>query len=249
MLIQNNVEQLLSWYIGSRRGWSVNVGASCKWLQRLLPEDVYQEYLTIYAGSDSVQYWQALDNSQRLIRRIGSEVAKELGYQYPLQDDVNVTRFLTRLTENKPLVASKKYYASLPKKLIAAKILLLNQAGELLIVKPSYKPYWGLPGGIVEAGESPLAACAREVYEEIGLTVIPELADVEWLPATAEYPERIHFTFRAVCLASADIALIKIDGQEIVDFRFVVPAEAYELLNQNVVAGVRRCLAGCSIHC
>ncbi|MEI6285531.1 MAG: aminoglycoside 6-adenylyltransferase [Bacillota bacterium] len=243
MLIQDNIEQLLSWYIGIRYNWCINVGANCKWLKRFLPEDVYAEYLGIYAGADCEQYWQALSNSQKLIRRIGREVAEQLGCQYPLQDDINVTRYLSSIHESEQSVSSKRYYDSLPKKLIAAKILLFNQSGELLIVKPSYKPYWGLPGGIVEADESPVDACAREVYEEIGLNIVPELADVEWLPSTVEYPERIHFTFRAACLTTIEIESIKIDGQEIVDFRFVMPEQAYELLNHNIVAGVRRCIA------
>ena len=69
---------------------------------------------------------------------------------------------------------SKEYYDSQPKKMIAAKALLFNPAGELLLVKPSYKPYWSLPGGLVEAAESPQAACIREVYEEVGLNIVPE---------------------------------------------------------------------------
>ena len=137
---------------------------------------------------------------------------------------------------------SKEYYDSQPKKMIAAKALLFNPAGELLLVKPSYKPYWSLPGGLVEAAESPQAACIREVYEEVGLNIVPELADVEWLAANDEFPERIHFTYLAGTLSAAQIAAIVVDGEEIVDYRFVQPARAYELLNHNVVAGVRKCI-------
>jgi len=37
-----------------------------------------------------------------------------------------------------------------------------------LIVNPVYKPVRDLPGGAVEANESPHAACRREVAEELG---------------------------------------------------------------------------------
>ncbi|MFA6075800.1 MAG: NUDIX hydrolase [Negativicutes bacterium] len=137
---------------------------------------------------------------------------------------------------------SKNYYDRQPKKLIAAKVLLFNDVGELLLVKPGYKPYWSLPGGLVEANESPLAAGIREVFEETGLNINPELADVEWFPANEEYPERIHFTFFGGVLTAGQIAMIAIDGQEIVDFQFAAPEKAYELLNTNVVAGVRKCI-------
>ena len=42
----------------------------------------------------------------------------------------------------------------------------------LLILKPTYKSGWTIPGGVMEAdGESPWEACQREVREETGLEV------------------------------------------------------------------------------
>jgi ADP-ribose pyrophosphatase YjhB (NUDIX family) len=46
--------------------------------------------------------------------------------------------------------------------------------GRLLLVRRANDPgrgLWSVPGGRVEAGESPEAACAREVREETGLDV------------------------------------------------------------------------------
>jgi 8-oxo-dGTP pyrophosphatase MutT (NUDIX family) len=45
--------------------------------------------------------------------------------------------------------------------------------GKLLVIRNSYKPGLGLPGGGIAAGESPVDAAARELYEETGICTQP----------------------------------------------------------------------------
>jgi len=48
--------------------------------------------------------------------------------------------------------------------------------GRLLLVLRLRQPeadHWGLPGGKVDWGEPIRAACAREIHEELGLTITP----------------------------------------------------------------------------
>ncbi|MFC7641019.1 NUDIX domain-containing protein [Streptosporangium lutulentum] len=42
---------------------------------------------------------------------------------------------------------------------MAAGALIRDAVGAVLLVDPTYKPQWEVPGGSVDAGESPLAAC------------------------------------------------------------------------------------------
>jgi 8-oxo-dGTP pyrophosphatase MutT (NUDIX family) len=51
---------------------------------------------------------------------------------------------------------------------MAAGILFRDSRGRVLLVEPSYKPNWEIPGGVVEADESPWAAATRELSEELG---------------------------------------------------------------------------------
>ena len=55
---------------------------------------------------------------------------------------------------------------------VSAGALIFDRKGRLLILKPTYKSGWTIPGGIMEAdGESPWEACQREVREECGIEV------------------------------------------------------------------------------
>ena len=49
--------------------------------------------------------------------------------------------------------------------------LVRGRKGRLLILKPTYKGGWTVPGGVIEIGESPWEACRRETKEECGLDV------------------------------------------------------------------------------
>ncbi len=64
---------------------------------------------------------------------------------------------------------SSTFYATLPTKHVGAGCLFCDDLGRVLLVKPVYKDPWEIPGGGVEADESHLAACIREVREELGL--------------------------------------------------------------------------------
>ena len=67
----------------------------------------------------------------------------------------------------------KAYEKALPRTLLFHGCLLFDAAGRLLIVNPTYKDGWEIPGGVVEANESPLNGCVREIREELG---------IEWRP-------------------------------------------------------------------
>jgi mutator protein MutT len=56
----------------------------------------------------------------------------------------------------------------------AAVALIMDAAGRILITRRAHEPglgKLGLPGGVIEAGETGEMACARETLEEVGLNI------------------------------------------------------------------------------
>ena len=81
-------------------------------------------------------------------------------------------------------------------KTVAAGALIRDPADRILFVVPNYKPYLDLPGGIVEPGEPPSAACRREVLEELGLDrPTGRLLVVDWTPGRGPWSDQVQFVF------------------------------------------------------
>lgn len=99
VILMECIRKLLSWYIGIGYGWRINPGKMGKWFKRYLPQDIYREYAALYPGSDYDNIWNCLFSAGRFIRGIGERVAEELGYDYPIKDDINVTDYLKRIRE------------------------------------------------------------------------------------------------------------------------------------------------------
>ena len=67
----------------------------------------------------------------------------------------------------------KLLYRLLRLRTFGVKAMVFDPAGKLLLIRNSYGPthLWVLPGGGIGRGETPEAAAAREVKEEVGLEV------------------------------------------------------------------------------
>ncbi len=143
-------------------------------------------------------------------------------------------------------MTQEEFYKNLPVKRMGAGALIFNSAGQLLLVKPRYKGHWSIPGGIVEKDESPRQACLREVKEEIGIKLKKvKFLCVDWVGQKDGQNESLQFIFYGGLLAERQIAGIKIDSEEISEYRFVEPGEVEKLLGgptRNLAKRMPRCL-------
>lgn len=131
-----------------------------------------------------------------------------------------------------PGAAVTDYTATLPTKRMAASVLFTGADGRVLLVEPSYKDYWEVPGGAVEAGESPGAAAVREVGEELGLDLpVGGVLVVDWVPPRPDRTEGLIVVFDGGTLTDADTAGIHLPADELRGWAWCTLAEAAEWLS------------------
>ena len=126
---------------------------------------------------------------------------------------------------------------------MAATAFFRDHAGRVLLVNPSYKDTWDLPGGAVEEDESPHAACRREVLEELGLDRAPGgILAVDWVPARPERPEGLIVVYDGGVLSDAEIGQIVLADGELTGFAFTARAEVANLVTPLLARRVASCL-------
>lgn len=127
--------------------------------------------------------------------------------------------------------AVRAHYESLPGKRIGAGLVCRDAASRVLLVRPTYKPTWEIPGGVVEAGESPAAAVSREIREELGVSLaIGRLLVVDWLPPRAPKTEGIMMLFDGGVLDEVITRDFALPPDELLEWAFVRSEDLVNLL-------------------
>ncbi|GGJ99944.1 NUDIX hydrolase [Pilimelia anulata] len=125
--------------------------------------------------------------------------------------------------------------ATQPRKRVSADLLIRDPAGRILLVDPTYKPGWDLPGGRAEANEPPAAAARREVREELGLDVpLGRLLVVDWVAPHDPWDDLLAFIFDGGVPSAAVLAGLELGNGELAAYAFCDPAAAAERLRPHV---------------
>ncbi|HEX4700186.1 MAG TPA: NUDIX hydrolase [Actinomycetes bacterium] len=112
------------------------------------------------------------------------------------------------------------WQATLPRKRMGAGVLVRDGDDRVLLVEPTYKPDWEIPGGTVEVDESPRTGCAREVREELGLDLaVGRLLVFEWQPPARDRTESLLFVYDGGVLPPD--AEVTLPADELRSYRFV----------------------------
>jgi len=124
--------------------------------------------------------------------------------------------------EFNPGIASR-----LPRKRVAGGVLFHDGEGRILMVEPVYKPTWDIPGGLANDDESPLAACRREVREEMKLDIEPgRLLVVDWIPRHGVWRDGLMFIYDGGSLTTDQLNAVSLQAEELSSYKFVTLEEA-----------------------
>jgi 8-oxo-dGTP diphosphatase len=106
-------------------------------------------------------------------------------------------------------------------------LVALWNRGEVLLVRNSYVPYYGLPGGYVRRGETPRQAALRELVEEVGISAQADELELV-LDETNEW-EGKHDHVQIFALDLTARPNVVVDHREVVEASWWSPERARSL--------------------
>jgi 8-oxo-dGTP pyrophosphatase MutT (NUDIX family) len=129
------------------------------------------------------------------------------------------------------------------RKRVAADVLIRDEAGRALLVYPTYKEGWDLPGGMVEANESPQAGALRELDEELGLApVIGRPLAIEWVAAHGPWDDQVVFVFDGGTLTTEAAAAVRVRDRELAAWKFFDVEDARGEMREDIWRRLRAAL-------
>ena len=78
---------------------------------------------------------------------------------------------LLQLFGTLPVWARRRVVRTVAPNYTMGSLAVVHRGEQILLIRQVYRRHWGLPGGLVEKGESPADAVRREVWEETGLSI------------------------------------------------------------------------------
>jgi len=117
---------------------------------------------------------------------------------------------------------------------LGVRVVAVDEAGRVALVRHTYTRGWHLPGGGVDRGETTLAAAVRELAEETGAQPLAALTLVGVLANFADFPGDHVVLYRGDVRAPGDRA----PDSEIADVIWVDPSSA----PTDTTPAARRCL-------
>ena len=91
---------MASFYIECKYDGKVGIGQNGENLVDNIDKETYEQFQTIFATNTTEKFWNSVFNIAGLYRKLGLEVARNKGLEYPKKEDVDSMNYLRFLYEN-----------------------------------------------------------------------------------------------------------------------------------------------------
>jgi len=97
VVIREELMKMLTWYFGIKTGFKKSPGKLGKYIKGDVEPEIWSELEKTYSDANFENIWRSLFIMGNLFRYVATNVASTSGFQYPKQDDDNVSEYLRKL--------------------------------------------------------------------------------------------------------------------------------------------------------
>lgn len=94
-IVRKELLRMMAWLAAAEHGFGFSMGKNYKFLDRYLPEDIWNRLMETYVTDSYERTWASLEGCMELFRETSAQAGKKLGYPYPDYDE-NISGYVSR---------------------------------------------------------------------------------------------------------------------------------------------------------
>ncbi len=85
-VVRKELLRMMGWLVGTKYGFDFSLGKNYKFLDRYIPEELWQSLLSTYQTDSYPHVWESLEQCMQLFRKVSADVGQHFHYPYPPYD-------------------------------------------------------------------------------------------------------------------------------------------------------------------
>lgn len=94
---RESLDNMVSWWIGMNHDFKISSGKLSKYFKKYLPQEYWEMYEKTYSDSNIDNVWDSIFITCELFRILSQDVANHFSYTYPMEDDINMTKYIKQV--------------------------------------------------------------------------------------------------------------------------------------------------------